>query len=80
MSLVVMEANFGREGTKHDQEGEAGKIAQDERGGKFQTPKQQNIDLFMDSQWWRIIYWLFLHQEINDISVKLPITVNRMNF
>ena len=28
MSLVVMEANFGREGTKHDQEGEAGKIAQ----------------------------------------------------
>ena len=30
MSLVVMEANFGREGTKHVQEGEgeAGKITQ----------------------------------------------------
>ena len=28
MSLAVLEANFGREDTKHDQEGEAGKIAQ----------------------------------------------------
>ena len=32
MSLVVMEANFGREGTKHDQEDKAGKIAQRFRG------------------------------------------------
>ena len=50
MSLAVLEANFGREDTKHVQEGEgeAGKIAQrrGERGGKFQTPNQQNIDLF----------------------------------
>ena len=56
ISLTVLEASVGREDTKHDQEGEAGKIAQDERGGKFQTPKQQNIDLFHGHAMVEVLY------------------------
>ena len=76
MSLAVLEANFGREDTK-DETRSRGRGRQNcaalrrgERGGKFQTPKQQNIDLFHGLIMVGKIYWL-LHNETNDNSEKL---------
>ena len=57
MSLVVMEANFGREDTKLVQEGEAGKIAQRFRGANAEenSRHQNNKTLIcsMDLQRWK---------------------------